>query len=105
MDTGGEGSGPPPVTTEERVAQMEAQMSAMRAENVQLLEELTLIRGSDKGKGTDRGRPSGPPLRKPRTDHFSLPRPPGYRPPDHGPLGEWSTDPPAPFLSMKPTFE
>ncbi len=105
MDTGGEGSGNPPRTAEERIAQMEAQMVAMRDENVQLLEELGRARAGDKGKDPDRGRPSGPPLRKPRTDHFSLPRPPNYRPPDHGPLGEWSTDPPAPFLSMKPTFE
>ncbi len=106
MDTGGESSdGPPPMTAEERIAQMEAQMSAMRTENVQLLEELTQARAGDKGKNPDRGRPSGPPLRKPRTDHFSLPRPPNYHPPEHGPLGEWSTDPPAPFLSMKPTFE
>ncbi len=97
MDTGGEGSGAP-VSTEERIAQMEEQISAMRTENVQLMEELTQARAGDKGKGPDRGRPSGPPLRKPRTDHFSLPRPPNYHPPDRGPLGEWATDPPAPFL-------
>ncbi len=80
-------------------------MSAMREENVQLHEELVQARAGDKGKGPDRGRPSGPPLRKPRTDHFSIPRPPHYDPPEHGPLGEWSIDPPAPFLGVKPTFE
>ncbi len=98
MDTGGEGSSDPPRTTEERIEQMEAQMVAMRDENVQLLEELGRARAGDKGKDPNRGRPSGPPLRKPRPDHFSIPRPPGYNPPDHGPLGQWSTDPPAPFL-------
>ncbi len=98
MDTGGEGSGAPvPLPAEERIAQMEAQMSAMRTENVQLLEELTQIRAGDKGKGPDRGRPSGPPLRKPRTDHFSLPRPPNYHLPDRGPLGEWATPHPLPI--------
>ncbi len=67
MDTGGEGSGPPPPqTAEERITQMEAQMSAMRDENVQLHEELTQARAGNKGKDPDRGRPSGPPLRKPR---------------------------------------
>ncbi len=106
MDTGGEGSGgPPPRTAEERITQMEAQMSAMREENVQLLEELSQARAGDKGKDPDRGRPSGPPLRKPSSNHFSIPRPPNYNPPECGPLGEWSTDPPAPFLGMKPTFE
>ncbi len=88
MDTGGEGSGPPLVpTAEERVVQMEAQMIAMREENVQLLEELAQARAGDKGKGPERGRP------------------PHYNPPERGPLGEWSTDPPAPFLGVKPTFE
>ncbi len=63
MDTGGEGSGPPPVqTTEERMEQMEAQMIAMREENMQLLEELAQARAGDKGKGLERGRPPGPPL-------------------------------------------
>ncbi len=28
-----------------------------------------------------------------------------YHPPDRGPLGEWPAEPPAPFLSVKPTFE
>ncbi len=106
MDTGGEGSSDaPPRTAEERMAQMEAQMIAMREENVQLLEELGQLRAGDKGKDRDRGRPSGPHLRKPRTDYFSIPRPPHYDPPKSGPLGEWSTDPPAPFLGVKPTFE
>ncbi len=106
MDTGGEGSGPPPpCTAEERISQMEAQMSAMRDENVQLLEKLTQARAGDKGKDPDRGQPSGPPLRRPRTDHFSNPRPPNYNPPELGPLGEWPAEPPAPFLGMKPTFE
>ncbi len=80
-------------------------MIAMREENVQLHEELEQVRAGDKGKDPDRGRPSGPPLRRPRTDHFSVPRPPHYDPPDHGPLGEWAAEPPAPFLGMKPTFE
>ncbi len=55
MDTGGEGSGPPPQTTEERMEQMEAQMVAMRNENVQLLEELAQVRAGDKGKDPNRG--------------------------------------------------
>ncbi len=105
MDTEGGGGSAPPRTAEERIAQMEAQMVAMRDENVQLLEELGRARAGDKGKDPDRGRPSGPPLRKPRSDFFSIPRPPHYAPPEHGPLGEWSTDPPAPFLGVKPTFE
>ncbi len=106
MDTGGEGSGSAPsLTAEERIAQMKAQMIAMRDENVQLHEELIQARAGDKGKDPNQGRPSGPPLRKPRTDHFSIPRPPNYNPPEHGPLGDWPTEPPAPFLGMKPTFE
>ncbi len=87
------------------MAQMEAQMIAMRNENVQLLEDLAWVRAGDKGKDPDRGQASGPPLRKPRTDHFSVPRLPNYHPPDRGPLGEWTVEPPAPFLGMKPTFE
>ncbi len=106
MDTGGEGSGlPPTIMAEARVLQMEAQMSAIRDENVQLLEELAQARAGDKGKDPNRGRPSDPPLRKPRTDHFSVPRPPNYDPPECGPLGQWPAEPPAPFLGVKPTFE
>ncbi len=80
MDTGEEGSSAPPITAEERIAQMEAEMGAMRTENVQLLEELTQARQGNKGKDPDRGRPSGPPLRKPRTDHFSPPETPELSP-------------------------
>ncbi len=52
MDMGGEGSGAPPRTAEERIAQMEAQMTAMRDENVQLAEELERAPSRRQGQGS-----------------------------------------------------
>ncbi len=94
----GAGSGPPPEPSlEEHLLQAQEQIVRMCAQEEQLREELQKM----KGKEPNWGRPSCPPY-QPDQDRFSVPRPPGYDPPDQGPVGAWDTDAMHSFLSIKP---
>ncbi len=91
------GGAPPGLTTEERLVQAHDQIAQMCTEYNQLQAELDQARQP----APDRGRPGRPPYR-PDPDNFSIPRPPGYAPPEQGSIGSWNKDSSPPFLGVKP---
>ncbi len=79
--------------------QLIQQVALLQDENLRLHNDVADLRQ----RANQRGRPGAPPYR-PDPDHYSIPRPPGWGPPGHGPIGEWDATKLPAFLQSRPVI-